>query len=120
MNCKTKILIIYHKSRKYFEHLQIFDWLSNKANVKMIHNENYQQITQELLNSKMIITPCSHWTLIANLYKKPVFSWGTKVSLWHSTYNFDNENYTLTPLKKCKSLDNLFFASLNNFIKRNM
>jgi len=43
-------------------------------------------------NAKAIITPCSHWTAIANLQKVPVISWGNTVGQYkeQGLYHFNN------------------------------
>lgn len=40
----------------------------------------YQKIITAITNAKLVITPCSMWTTIANLQKVPVVSWGDNVS----------------------------------------
>ena len=54
----------------------------------------YKKIIAAITNSTCVITPCSHWTAIANLQGAPVFSWGTALGQYRKEgiYNFDNEN----------------------------
>lgn len=68
-----------------------------------INDENYtshiyEEIINYISNAKLVISPISHWTFIANLQKIPVFSWGKFVQQFKEfgDYNLDN--------KKCKIL----------------
>jgi len=64
------------------EILQSVDYLQN----------GYQKIITAITNSKAVITPCSHWTAIANLQGAPVISWGENVGQYREQgiYNFNN------------------------------
>lgn len=65
------------------EVLQSVDYLQN----------GYQKIVTAITNSKAVITPCSHWTAIANLQGVPVISWGENVGQYkeQGLYHFGND-----------------------------
>ena len=52
----------------------------------------YQKTITAITNAKAVITPCSHWTVIANLQNVPVLSWGENVGQYRTDgiYNFNN------------------------------
>lgn len=64
------------------EVLQGFDYLQN----------GYQKIVTAITNAKAVVTPCSHWTAIANLQGVPVISWGDNVGQYRKNgiYHFNN------------------------------
>jgi len=53
----------------------------------------YSNLMRYLLGCKMIVTPCSYWTMICNLHHLNVFSWGTGRNYKRNEdYGFDNQN----------------------------
>lgn len=65
------------------EVLQSVDYLQN----------GYHKIVTAITNAKAVITPCSHWTAVANLQGVPVISWGESVGQYKSQglYHFGND-----------------------------
>ncbi len=65
------------------EILQDVDYLQN----------GYQKTITAITNAKAVITPCSHWTAIANLQGVPVISWGKNVGQYRDQgiYHFGND-----------------------------
>jgi hypothetical protein len=80
------------------------------------YNDNGIKYIISLLNNcKGVIAPLSYWTLIANLQKIPVFSWGRVVSMFRTDgiYNFDNKQCSIMPELEIDML----ISSIQNFIK---
>jgi len=52
-----------------------------------------------LMNSRVIVTPTSHWTLLANLNNKRVVSWGANPNLYRSDgiFGFKNDKVSVVP-----------------------
>lgn len=65
------------------EILQDVDYLQN----------GYYKIVTAITNAKAVITPCSHWTAIANLQGSPCLSWGENVGQFKDggIYHFNNQ-----------------------------
>jgi hypothetical protein len=53
----------------------------------------YKKIVTAITNARAVITPCSHWTAIANMQGVPVISWGENVGQYKNEgiYNFNND-----------------------------
>jgi hypothetical protein len=77
----------------------------------------YKKIITAITNARAVITPCSHWTAIANLQGVPVISWGENVGQYkpEGIYNFDNKKSRVvyhdheTDIKKVISQLDTFF-----------
>lgn len=54
----------------------------------------YKYIVDLVQSARLVITPCSHWTLLSNLQGIPVFSWCNNPGPYKfgGLYNFDNKN----------------------------
>lgn len=59
----------------------------------------YKNIVQHITKAKAVVCPISHWTLISNLQKVPVFSWGNCISQYTTggIYNFGNKKINFIP-----------------------
>lgn len=62
----------------------------------------YNQIIGYINNADMVITPCGHWTVMCNLNKIPVFSWGDQISPYkpEGNYYFNNNACMTLPFSK--------------------
>lgn len=70
----------------------------------------YINIINYISNAKLVITPCSHWTLLANIQKVPVLSWGNEnIGMYK-----DNGCYTLNNKKCCC----ITYTNIDNIIKQ--
>jgi hypothetical protein len=69
----------------------------------------YKFIVRCIIEAKAIICPVSHWTLIANIHKVPVFSWGEYVSQYKEDgiYHFDNKESYIYPFTEGSSIPRL-------------
>jgi len=57
------------------------------------YETGYKNLMKYLLGCKLIITPCSQWTMLCNLHNLPVFSWGDcRQYMKNSDYGFNNNN----------------------------
>jgi len=57
------------------------------------YETGYINLMKYILGCKMVITPCSYWTMLCNLHQVPVFSWGEGRNYKHGgDYNFDSTN----------------------------
>lgn len=77
----------------------------------------YKKIITAITNAKAVITPCSHWTAIANMQGVPVISWGENVGQYKQDgiYNFNNDksrvvyhNFEDNIIKVIKQIDTYF------------
>lgn len=77
----------------------------------------YKYILASMKQAKCVITPCSHWTLLANLQRIPVFSWGSPVSIYKNTgiFGFENKNVVI-PFDDDSNVKNLI-KSIINFVE---
>ena len=111
---KGYIVFIPHVSMTYKEAKVVYDFLvASGVKFSVVgdlkchlpqHNEvlssgdyfetGYMKTIAALTNSPLVITPCSHWTMIANLQGSPVISWGDTVGPYRSggAYNFGNDS----------------------------
>jgi hypothetical protein len=123
---KDKILFIPDRIEKEEILLEIYEWLKNRKDViimgdkkthlqsknSLLNKNNYSEIVySEILtcinSCKGIICPASHWTGIANLQNKNVFSWGHYISQYKYSgkYYFNNTRCHTVPkidIKKIK------------------
>ncbi len=62
-------------------------------NVDYLQN-GYKKIVTAITNATAVVTPCSHWAVIANLQGTPSISWGDKVGQFRENgiYHFNNYN----------------------------
>lgn len=79
-------------------------------NVDYLQN-GYKKIVTAITNSTAVITPCSHWAVIANLQGAPCLSWGENVGQFkeNGIYHFNNTK------SRCVYHD--FDSNINNLIK---
>lgn len=66
----------------------------------------YQQSIDYISNADLVITPCSHWTVLSNQQKTNVFSWGSGNISQYKTdeiYGFGNKNFIVDLNKYLKS-----------------
>ena len=77
-------------------------------NVDYLEN-GYQKTITAITNAKAVITPCSHWTAIANLQGVPVISWGNNVGQYRSQgiYHFNNEKSKVIYYDEDTNINNL-------------
>jgi hypothetical protein len=97
---------------------EIYDLLKSKYNVGVIGDfkthlcdenlilkrvdyfENgYKYIVKYISEAKAVICPAGHWTLLCNMQKAPVFSWGESISHYTQTgiYGLGNRNSLIVP-----------------------
>lgn len=93
-----------HEKNEYFKNLN--------------YDSLYENIIKDILYCKCIVSPVSHWTLIGNLHKVPVFSWGKNVSLFKGTYKFDNNISMIVPYEKSKKDVHILMKSFESFYKK--
>lgn len=133
---KDKILYIPYYSRPRREHMEVIDTLFKKGlEVEVIgdmktkikeyndlldeYNYNdivYSYILKKMMESKIIITPCSHWTILSNLHHLPVFSWGKNVSSYKSMFRFGNDKCTIVPFSNSDA--SILKKSVNSFLEQ--
>lgn len=72
----------------------------------------YMKMVTAITNARAVITPCSHWTVIANLQGVPVLSWGENVGQYRpdGIYNFGN--------KDLKVIYHDHESNINNLLKQ--
>lgn len=133
---KEGVTFIPHYSRPDKENRKIYDFLKNncaslkvsgdkKTNLKefneIFEKENYNDIVYEtiiydILKSKVVVTPCSFWTLICKLYGVPVFSWGKNISYYKSIFN---DNCKVIPFKMDDDI-NKILKPIEKYLKENL
>jgi hypothetical protein len=108
---KGNIIFIPEHSMNEHHAIEIFDYLKGTGKFSVIgdmkchlaeENEvlqgldylsiGYKKIITAITNAQAVITPCSHWTAIANMQGVPVISWGDTVGQYkqEGIYNFNN------------------------------
>lgn len=97
---------LYEKIKEFYPKLIVIgDMKSGCINKNFIlSNHDYlekgfQKNIYFLLNSRVVITPCSHWTLLANLNNKRVVSWGNNPNLYRhdGIFGFKNKKSNIIP-----------------------
>lgn len=83
----------------------------NILNVIDYIDSGYQYLMEYINSSKLIITPCSHWTYLANLQQVPVFSWGKFISPYkkNGAFNFGNTNMIVPTMENDKLVKQLLY-----------
>lgn len=78
----------------------------------------YKKIITAITNAKAVITPCSHWTAIANLQGVPVISWGENVGQYKpdGIYHFNN-NQSRTVYHSFESDIKKMISQIDSFLK---
>ena len=66
----------------------------------------YSLIIEHIQKAKLVITPCSYWTVLCNIHGTPVVSWGESVGVYKSdgVFGFDNLNMILDA-RPCINID---------------
>ena len=86
-NYKDEFVVIGDKKTRFKD--------DNIIRQRIDYFENvYDLIIDYISNAKLVICPCSHWTVLANQQKSFVFSWGKNISIYKtdSAYGFGNRN----------------------------
>lgn len=78
----------------------------------------YQKIVTAITNSTAVITPCSHWTVIANLQGVPVVSWGENVGQYkkQGIYNFNNSQARIVYYDRDAKINNIL-KQIDNYLQ---
>lgn len=78
----------------------------------------YKKTITAITNAKAVITPCSHWTAIANLQGVPVISWGDNVGQYRTDgiYNFNNEKSKIIYYDNDTDINNLL-KQIDNYLQ---
>jgi hypothetical protein len=89
--------------------LNEFDYFSN----------GYKNIFSTIKKAKCVICPLSHWTIISNLQKVSVFSWGKNPGQYRKgeMYNFGNNNCTTIPTDDRTNV-NVIVNGIKDFINK--
>ena len=114
----NQIIFIPDDSRKPKEIRKVKTFLSKEfPQIEQICFDeiSYKNTIKKLLGSKAVLTPSSHWTLICNLHKKNVFSWGRDISIYKEEYNFNNENCRL--MRADEFINNKQWDIMENYIR---
>lgn len=109
---KGNIVYIPDISMPEDDALRIYEYLNNRYTISVVgdmkchlpdvnevlkcvdyYQNGYKKIITAITNAKAVITPCSHWAVIANLQKVPVISWADNVGQFREggVYHFDNK-----------------------------
>lgn len=80
----------------------------------------YKYIMQYISKAKVVICPISHWTVLCNFQKVPVFSWGKNPGPYRTNgiYNFSNKKAMViatdddTSVKSITNMIDYFFQNL--------
>lgn len=77
----------------------------------------YLKLITAITNARAVIAPCSHWTVIANLQKVPVLSWGENVGPYRSggIYHFGNPDAKTVYFDNETNINNLL-KQIDNFL----
>jgi hypothetical protein len=87
-------------------------------NVDYLQN-GYKKIVTAITNAQAVITPCSHWAVIANLQGAPCISWGENVGQFKQggMYHFNNSKSTSIYHDEETNINNLI-RNISNFLER--
>ena len=87
-------------------------------NVDYLQN-GYKKIVTAITNSACVITPCSHWAVVANLQGAPCISWGENVGQFKEDgiYNFNNSKSTSIYHDEDSNVNSLI-NNIRNFLER--
>lgn len=133
---KDKLIFIPGRSADLFLSKDILTFLKDKGFIVIgdmktyFPNENeilsnidyfengYQKIFKYISAAKAVVCPLSHWTVMANIQRVPVFSWGESVGQYRKNgiYYLDNERSMAYPSHKdikSKSVTNM----ISHFLK---
>lgn len=83
-------------------------------NVDYLQN-GYKKIVTAITNAKAVVTPCSHWAVLANLQGTPCISWGDQVGQFKEggIYHFNNYNSRTVYYDQDSNVNNL----INNLLR---
>ena len=106
----------FHGEQKYY------DKNGNLWSVDYYEN-GWKYIVQYIAMSKAVICPASYWTGLANLQKKPVFSWGLNPGQYRfdpdvdyrGIYNFGNNKCTVIPES---TNPNIIIKGMEDFLEK--
>ena len=111
---KEKISSLYKKISNDFKVIVAGDKkgrLEEKNNLNNLQyiDEVYKYIIEYMSKCEVVVTPCSHWTFLANLQGVPVFSWGKFISPYKKDgeYSMNNKNMIVPNLDIDKLYDQL-------------
>ena len=113
-----KILILSQDHRQKQTEVILKFLKNNYNNIKYLDCtiECPEKMIDEVLSSSLVVTPSSHWTLLCNIHKKKVFSWGRDISLYKDTLNFDNDSCYLYRIDG--KITNGLYSHLCDIIKK--
>jgi len=115
---QNKIVFIPAKTEKIEKLAYVYKWLKKRYNAIVVgstdtwfSNDNvilekvdyfengWKYLVQYITLAKAIICPASYWTGLANLQRKPVFSWGENPGQYRyeGIYNFGNNKCVVIP-----------------------
>lgn len=133
-NKNNSIIFIPDNIRPESEHREIFNFFKNKYDIEVVgdtktgmgeynhlfydlhyYDNVYYNMVEKIMGCKAVIVPCSHWTVICNIHKIPVFSWGSNVTQYKSIYKFQNKNSCIVPIEKNRT--NILLKSIENFLE---
>jgi hypothetical protein len=138
---ENKIIFIPAKQEKLEKLAYINNWLKSCYNDDVVivgstdtwfSNENvilnkidyfesgFKHIIGYISKSRVIITPLSYWTSLANLQNKKVFSWGMNPGQYREggIYNFGNRNISAVPTDN-ETNPSVIINSIRGFLKEN-
>lgn len=116
LESEENLFNIYKNLKKYYGNklIVIGDgkcWLHDFYNIssKNYLNDIYENMIDIISSSKLIITPTSHWTYLANLQNKPVISFGifNKQYKKKGLYNFNNRGIYLPKINNKKTIETI-------------
>jgi hypothetical protein len=102
---KKRIYEIYEKLIKHYDVTVVGDFKTHlcEENIvlkKVDYFENgYKYIVKIISQADVVVCPVGHWTLLCNMQKVPVFSWGESPSLFieDGIYNMGNKHVRVVP-----------------------
>lgn len=111
---QSKIEDLYYKLKEKM-HINVLGdkkcYLQNEniLNIVEYTDKGYQYLVEYINNANLVITPCSHWTFLANLQQIPVFSWGKFISPFkrRGIYSFNNNNMIVPTMENGKLVKQL-------------
>lgn len=56
-------------------------------------HKSYKYLIKMIEECDILVAPFSHWTILGNIYKKNVFSWGKQVGIYRELFTFNNEGF---------------------------